>query len=253
MDTMHLLSIFYVFFFWYLGLWYKTTPDVVVWVANSNNPRTDSYGQITITNHGNLLLLNRTRTFIWYSNTSTVAKDPVARLLESGNLVVQGKNREADSETYAWQSFDYPTDTSLAGMKIGRNLKIGLKHYLTSWKSADDPKTLLSIWTLNNESYYMFKPKVNKEDEITCLKLSDSVQQEWQVLNCSDGGVRKTPLDCNDGGDFEKLVGVKFPNLLEFWWNKSMNLEECKEMCTKNCSCAAYANSDTIKGGGGYC
>ncbi|KAI9185071.1 hypothetical protein LWI28_003876 [Acer negundo] len=35
-------------------------------------------------------------------------------------------------------SFDYPGDTFLPGMKIGRNLVNGMERFLSSWKSIDD-------------------------------------------------------------------------------------------------------------------
>ncbi|KAK7312946.1 hypothetical protein VNO77_37215 [Canavalia gladiata] len=36
-------------------------------------------------------------------------------------------------------SFDYPGDTLLLGMKLGLNLETGLDRFVTSWKSEDDP------------------------------------------------------------------------------------------------------------------
>ena len=67
-------------------------------------------------------------------------------------------------------------------------------------------------------------------------------QKEWEVLNWSNGCVRKMPLDCQRGEGFVKVSGVKLPDLLEFKLNKSMSLEKCKEECLKNCSCTAHSN-----------
>ncbi|PON43773.1 S-receptor-like serine/threonine-protein kinase [Parasponia andersonii] len=127
----------------YLGIWYKTIPDVIVWVANRDNPLTDSFGEFRISNNSNkLVLLNRSKVIVWSSNSpsSRAGKNPVAQLLDSGNLVL----REVDSmnsEYYLWQSFDYPTNTHLPGMKLGWDLRTGLERYLTSWKSDEDPST----------------------------------------------------------------------------------------------------------------
>ncbi|PHT25960.1 G-type lectin S-receptor-like serine/threonine-protein kinase SD1-1 [Capsicum baccatum] len=71
-----------------------------------------------------------------HPTSSTSVKNPVAKLLDTGNLVVKDVN---DDDEYLWQSFDYPSDTLLASMKLGRNLVTGLERYLTSWKSDDDP------------------------------------------------------------------------------------------------------------------
>ncbi|KAL6313977.1 hypothetical protein AAG906_011708 [Vitis piasezkii] len=70
--------------------------------------------------------------------SSRSAQDPNAQLLESGNLVMRNGN-DGYPENFLWQSFDYPCDTLLPGMKLGRNRVTGLDRYLSSWKSADDP------------------------------------------------------------------------------------------------------------------
>ncbi|KAF8390862.1 hypothetical protein HHK36_023161 [Tetracentron sinense] len=123
----------------YLGIWFKTIGSAtVVWVANRNNPLTNSSGALTISGDGNIVLLNELETLIWSSNSSIAVKNPVAQLLDSGNLVLRdGSN--VNPESYLWQSFDYPSDTLLPGMKLGVNLRSGKNWYLTSWKSEDDP------------------------------------------------------------------------------------------------------------------
>nr|KJB45643.1 hypothetical protein B456_007G317800 [Gossypium raimondii] len=121
----------------YLGIWYKNSPGAVVWVANGNNPIAERKGVLTLSETGNLVLFNQTNSVIWSSNVSGTVQDPVARLLDTGNLVL--KDNKSMPESYLWQSFDHPSDTLLPGMKIGWNLKTGEERYLTSWKSADDP------------------------------------------------------------------------------------------------------------------
>ncbi|KAH7546540.1 hypothetical protein FEM48_Zijuj01G0211700 [Ziziphus jujuba var. spinosa] len=94
--------------------------------------------------------------------------------------------------------------------------------------------------------------KINRSPICECLEgFVPRSQNEWEFLNWSNGCTRKMPLDCRRGEGFIKLVGVKLPDLLEFWLNKSMSLHECKEMCLKNCSCTAYANSDIRDRGSG--
>ncbi|XP_034678403.1 G-type lectin S-receptor-like serine/threonine-protein kinase At4g27290 isoform X3 [Vitis riparia] len=123
----------------YLGIWYKkVAPRTVVWVANRESPLTDSSGVLKVTQQGTLVLVNDTNGIIWNSSSSRSAQDPNAQLLESGNLVMRNGN-DGDPENFLWQSFDYPCDTLLPGMKLGRNRVTGLDRYLSSWKSADDP------------------------------------------------------------------------------------------------------------------
>ncbi|WKA12312.1 hypothetical protein VitviT2T_029710 [Vitis vinifera] len=123
----------------YLGIWYKkASKKPVVWVANRESPITDSSGVLKVTQPGILVLVNGTNGILWNSTSSRSAQDPNAQLLESGNLVMRNGN-DRDPENFLWQSFDYPCDTLLPGMKLGRNRVAGLDRYLSSWKSADDP------------------------------------------------------------------------------------------------------------------
>jgi hypothetical protein len=48
---------------------------------------------------------------------------------------------DENSEEFLWQSFDYPSDTLLPGMKIGWNFKTGLNIHLSSWRNSDDPSS----------------------------------------------------------------------------------------------------------------
>ncbi|KAK7331834.1 hypothetical protein VNO80_28575 [Phaseolus coccineus] len=82
-----------------------------------------------------------------------------------------------------------------------------------------------------------------------CLKgFIPNSPEEWDSFNWSGGCIRRTPLNCTQGDRFQKLSWVKLPMLLQFWTNKSKNLEECKVECLKNCSCTAYANSALNEG-----
>jgi hypothetical protein len=109
-----------------------------VWVANRDTPLTDLSGVLQVTNRGILVLLNHNKSTVWSSNTSKSSQNPVAQLLDSGNLVVKdGSDNEA--ENFLWQSFDYPGDTCLPGMKLGRNIVTGLNWQISSWKNPQDP------------------------------------------------------------------------------------------------------------------
>ncbi|KAI9197536.1 hypothetical protein LWI28_000125 [Acer negundo] len=119
----------------YVGIWFnKISEQTVVWVANRETPIRNSAGIFKIGGDGNLAVFccNQSRP-LWSTNVSVPAQTSTAKLLDSGNLVLVAK------ETMIWQSFDYPTDTVLPGMKFGWNRKTGLNHILTSWKSIDDP------------------------------------------------------------------------------------------------------------------
>ncbi|KAK1369026.1 Receptor-like serine/threonine-protein kinase [Heracleum sosnowskyi] len=89
---------------------------------------------------GDLLLMDANNTIIWSTNSSGSLDNPVAQLLDSGNLVVRDENN-INPDAYRWQSFDHPVDNLLPGMKLGWDLVKGLERNLNSWKSPDDPSS----------------------------------------------------------------------------------------------------------------
>ncbi|KAK7262682.1 hypothetical protein RJT34_30257 [Clitoria ternatea] len=128
----------------YLGIRYKSFPDqTFVWVANGGNPINDSSAILTLNSSGSLVLAHNKRA-IWSTDSPKQAKNPVAELLDSGNLVIREKNQEGEGE-YLWQSFDCPSNTMLAGMKIGWDLKRNVSRSLKAWKSDNDP-TPSNFW-----------------------------------------------------------------------------------------------------------
>ena len=123
----------------YVGIWYKNIPvQTVVWVANRCNPIYGSSGMLTINNKGSLVILDRNKNVVWETTVSKQATKPKVELLDSGNLVIT-EEEDTNSDKYLWQSFDYPSDTFLPGMKLGWDLRTGLNRQLSAWKNWDDP------------------------------------------------------------------------------------------------------------------
>ncbi|KAL2472872.1 G-type lectin S-receptor-like serine/threonine-protein kinase [Forsythia ovata] len=130
----------------YLGIWYKNIPiRTVVWVANRQNPIKDLSGKLMINRTSSLLLSDGNNSVVWSTKPLNGGQDPILQLLDSGNLVLRD-NKDGNMDVYLWQSFDYPSDTLLPGMKLGWDLRTGLKRGLSSWKNFDDP----SPGTLSN-------------------------------------------------------------------------------------------------------
>ncbi|KAK8706109.1 hypothetical protein V6N13_049686 [Hibiscus sabdariffa] len=123
----------------YLGIWYNNIPmQTVVWVANRVSPINDSTGLLKIETSARIVLQVQNTTAVWSTNTTASARNPVLQLLDSGNLVVRD-GEDSNPENYLWQSFDYPTDTMLPGMKIGVDLRTGIDRRLSAWKNWGDP------------------------------------------------------------------------------------------------------------------
>ncbi|KAM1150123.1 hypothetical protein ACFXTH_030722 [Malus domestica] len=123
----------------YLGIWFKNVPvRTVVWVANRCNPINDSSGVLMINSTGNLVLLSQNSSVVWSTSLVKQAQNATVELLDSGNLVLRDA-KDGNSGTPLWQSFDYPSDTLLPGMKLGWDLRTGLKRHLSAWKNSEDP------------------------------------------------------------------------------------------------------------------
>ncbi|KAI9177584.1 hypothetical protein LWI28_016946 [Acer negundo] len=120
----------------YLGIWYyKSDPKTVVWVANRDNPLFNTNGVSGIGEDGNLVLFDGNKDSVWSTNLTNLGSSKLmVKLLDSGNLVL-GKEDDQDSGSFKfiWESFQNPTDTFLAGMKMNENL------ILTSWESPFNP------------------------------------------------------------------------------------------------------------------
>ncbi|XP_022734147.1 G-type lectin S-receptor-like serine/threonine-protein kinase At4g27290 isoform X2 [Durio zibethinus] len=300
-----------------------------------------------MSSQGILLLSDNTNSIFWSSNTSRPPQNPVAQLLDSGNLVV----RDGD-ENILWQSFDYPSDTLLPGMKLGKDFITGKETFLSSWKSADDPaqgefslridsrgfpqlvimkgtnfqfrcgpwnglrftgtpelkkNNIYSFEFIFNEKEVYYSYKLYKSSVVSRLIVNQSgplqrfvwidrtqtwllflsmmmdncdnyalcgaygrcniqgspvceclkgfvpkFPRDWSLLDWTDGCVRRTPLNCGSRDGFLKHSGVKLPDTSFSWFNGTISLDMCREMCLKNCSCTAYTNSD-IRGEGSGC
>ncbi|KAJ3708462.1 hypothetical protein LUZ61_012167 [Rhynchospora tenuis] len=123
----------------FLGIWFKVSTDAVVWVSNRDNPMKNTSGILNIHNNGSLALYDSSERMMWSSSSNATSIQngfsPVLQLKDSGNLIL----KDQKSNTIIWQSFDHPTDTLLAGMKLGKNLRSGFEWVLSSWKNRNDP------------------------------------------------------------------------------------------------------------------
>ncbi|XP_037414374.1 receptor-like serine/threonine-protein kinase SD1-8 [Triticum dicoccoides] len=125
----------------YLGIRYAGIADrTVVWVANRNDPLISAPGALRLSPDGRLLILDRQNSTVWSSPAPTrrITAGAVARLGDDGNFLLSSDG-SGSPQSVAWQSFDYPTDTLLPGMKLGMDFKRRLTRNLTSWNSPNDP------------------------------------------------------------------------------------------------------------------
>ncbi|KAL8109657.1 G-type lectin S-receptor-like serine/threonine-protein kinase At4g27290 isoform X1 [Apium graveolens] len=93
----------------------------------------------------------------------------------------------------------------------------------------------------------------NRDRSPRCECMSGFAPQfpdKWRLLDWSGGCVRKKILDCGTKVGFKKYSGVKLPDTRHSWYDMRVNVNKCRRLCLKNCSCAAYANADDRGGRG---
>ncbi|PIA34240.1 hypothetical protein AQUCO_03800078v1 [Aquilegia coerulea] len=113
---------------WYIGISYSSIPiQTIVWVANRGNPvKTLTKAELRLTENGELSIFDSNGISVWKTENQKKARE--LKLLDTGNMVLLSEEGEM-----VWQSFDFPTDTWLPGMKITRFQRF------TSWHSPRDP------------------------------------------------------------------------------------------------------------------
>ncbi|XAR50633.1 Non-specific serine/threonine protein kinase [Bertholletia excelsa] len=128
----------------YLGIFYNFNYRIqnneprAVWIANRDVPVPDASGNLVIDRNGSSRIVHSGGSPIVLSSAKTTSNVSV-KLLDSGNLILMELNPDSSPKRILWQSFDYPTDTILPGMKLGINFKTGQRWSLTSWISDKVP------------------------------------------------------------------------------------------------------------------
>ncbi|GFQ04756.1 g-type lectin s-receptor-like serine/threonine-protein kinase at1g11300 [Phtheirospermum japonicum] len=119
----------------YLAIYYVVSENTTIWVANRDNPLTDSSGTVTISKDGNLILVNGQNETIWSTNATSAPVNTSAQILDTGNLVL----RDVSTGDVIWDCFSHPTNIFLPGMNLTDNIITGHKVKQSSWKSPSDP------------------------------------------------------------------------------------------------------------------
>ncbi|XP_051125192.1 G-type lectin S-receptor-like serine/threonine-protein kinase At4g27290 [Andrographis paniculata] len=156
----------------YLGIWYKgIEPLTVVWVGNREKPLRGNDVKLFYAPGGSLMARDQEATMIFVAKLNQTLGRPLLLLENSGNLILRDIERQLD-RPYVWQSFDYPSDTLLPGMKLGWDMKTGANRVLTSWKTSEDP------WTGD----FVFRMSTPKSPQLL-LEKKGSVQSRWGPWN----------------------------------------------------------------------
>ncbi|KAK1581148.1 hypothetical protein Q3G72_003558 [Acer saccharum] len=112
----------------YLGIFYRndTNPGKPFWIANRDRPISDNSGALVINETGLMITFNGGKAPLeLFSDQSNIKVTAI--LQDDGNFVLKS------GEQIMWQSFDFPTDSFLPGMKLGQTRS------LTSWLTDSIP------------------------------------------------------------------------------------------------------------------
>ncbi|CAL5355614.1 unnamed protein product [Camellia sinensis] len=254
----------------YLGIWYSNYSYPPAWIGNRDKPITDNSGVLTIDSTGKLIIRHNSGVPIEiYGGQTSTTTNITATLLDSGNFVVTeevNNNNGSTNQRVLWESFDYPTDTLLLGMKLGVNHRTGRNWSLTSWLSQDilspgaftmdwDPNTRRLIirrrgviyWTsgalLDNTDFEWlldYQGLMYDGDRGLMAQVSlcygyntDNGCELWKQPQCR--GHRSQTFDLrtgyfNDSGDKASFYDK----------NTSLGSSDCREICWDDCDCVGY-------------
>ncbi|XP_019183838.1 PREDICTED: G-type lectin S-receptor-like serine/threonine-protein kinase At1g67520 [Ipomoea nil] len=129
-------------FTWYLCIqftgyqFHSSSEQITVWVAWQGTDG-DVFSPYLYMGEEGKLLIYTGNDFIVNNQQPSYVTNTTATLLDNGNLVLRSPGRGRR----LWQSFDYPTNTWLPGMKLGwfAGLKTHHQRFLTSWTSEENP------------------------------------------------------------------------------------------------------------------
>ncbi|KAK9063013.1 hypothetical protein SSX86_016883 [Deinandra increscens subsp. villosa] len=86
-----------------------------------------------------------------------------------------------------------------------------------------------------------------------CLEgFEPKAPEDWSIADWSQGCTRHISLTPEKEYNFTKFSNLKLPDTQKSWFDTSISLEECKNICASNFSCIAFANTD-IRGSKSGC
>uniref|UniRef100_A0A2N9IVV1 Bulb-type lectin domain-containing protein n=1 Tax=Fagus sylvatica TaxID=28930 RepID=A0A2N9IVV1_FAGSY len=111
--------------------------NLYVWFGNRGNPIVKHSGMLTLDNNGTLKIVLQGEDPIVIYTSPTI--NTVGTLLDTGNFVLKEVDLNGSMKRVLWQSFDYPMDTLLPGMRLGVSHKTGHTWSIISWLTTDIP------------------------------------------------------------------------------------------------------------------
>ncbi|CAI9285033.1 unnamed protein product [Lactuca saligna] len=217
----------------YLGIW-ETNDELSftnkVWVANPSKPIIPS-SSIVLMIHpdtGKLIIASGETTLVNISdNKFTPGDNLTATLSSTGNFKLKN---ETDNQTL-WQSFDYPTNLLLPGMKIGVNIKTGQSWNLTSRLRIGNPDlgAFTLSWEPTDEASQRFMIRRRGQPYWTSGNLNNQISpNKFEFLTVDNGYPYNVSYVYNNDERYFTIHA-----------NLSVSFSDCMMRCWDDCSCLA--------------
>ncbi|KAF3611101.1 hypothetical protein DY000_02045009 [Brassica cretica] len=234
---------------WFLGIWYKNVAErTYVWVGNREEPLHSSNGTLEV-DDDQLVIRDKSKS-VWFStrreSSSSSTTTAVAQLLENGSLVLKDVNND-NPEDFFWQSFDEPTDTILAEMKLVWNYQ---NRYLTSWRAFDDPRPgnyvfrfetpqypVLSIWY---KAFLLYRS--GPWNGYKFIGAPSLFRLEWKDQQISYLSINTTTTS----PDYTRVQLDNDGSVRHYTWNqivKKWDQQWSSSLCTRNAYCRVGSSS----------
>jgi hypothetical protein len=176
--------------------------------------------------------------------------------------------REQSSNASLWQSFDHPSNTLLASMRLGKNLKASLEWTLTSWRSQNDPATgdsrlVMDIkglpevrsWQGNVKKYssgpwnglrFSGIPEIASYSGMFSVQVVVRPDEVAYVVNAMPGAPFSR-LVLNDDGSVQRLAWDPANRIWNVW------LRSPRDLCDKYAECGAFGLCNSATASTQFC
>ncbi|KAG6722419.1 hypothetical protein I3842_03G158700 [Carya illinoinensis] len=216
----------------FVGIWYHGWPNqTVVWVTNRDDPiPKGSTGVFGTDEDGSLRVSDTTGTGNAYWSTinrRAPSKNGYVKLMDSGNLVLTDVVN--NGEVYLWESFEYPTDTFLPGMKMVEDL------VLASWIGRDNPGTGIFKFKLQERDRYVVSKNsdeywVSKSEFLGSDEMPDAIANLLSYSSHSDPLIQESRLVMDYSGQ------------LQYWYSLSLVLGVPENNCSIYDACGKFGS-----------
>ncbi|XP_073103352.1 G-type lectin S-receptor-like serine/threonine-protein kinase LECRK1 [Elaeis guineensis] len=181
----------------FIGIWLVASPEnsTVVWTADRDDPPVTKDAVLKLTNEGLKLFLQQSEGRL-ISNISTGTDASSASMLDSGNFVIYDS-----SFNVIWETFDYPTDTIMAGQVLAAGSE------------------LVSSVSETNHSSGKFQLSMQSDGNLVLYPVASPDSPEYSYYASGTDGDGYQSLNLDDKGSLYLLNDNVTYNLTSGYWD----------------------------------